>query len=164
MTATTVEARIRWNTHKPTGYPQCNLNVGGDKVARCNGGGYDMVGTCFGDWVAATFVPQLNKLTTKFYGLTFHDPNFDAAKVVVKETGRTVEEMEKAGTSLGLDRYQQTMWASSPVPTATHTEPQIDGGCGLDAVRTIFEAIGGKIKWVKDRRPNGSDYEVTLPQ
>jgi len=76
------------------GYRICSLLVDDTKVSMCNGGGYDMKGTCFGDWVAHKFKDELLKLeipwgtrngekVQEYYGLTFHDPNYDPGKAVI---------------------------------------------------------------------------------
>lgn len=139
------------------GYNIVSLFVDGEKVASCNGGGYDMQGTVFGDWVASVFADKLNKLKKKeFYGLTFHNPNFDAGQAEV-ENGETVAEREAEGKSLGLERYQAFYSASSKTPTKNHTIPAIDGACGFSSVERIFEAIGGKLQYI-----DGNIYLATI--
>ena len=139
------------------GYTICSLYVDGKKVASCNGGGYDMKGTCFGDWVAVRFKDELLKLevpwTTRngekiqeYYGLSFHDPNFDPGKAIID--GETVEEREKEGKSLGLERYQSFYRASSNMPTEQHTIPIIDGSCGLSSVERILNAVGYEATYI----------------
>ena len=154
------------------GYTTCNLYVDGKKVAGCNGGGYDMQGTVIGDYIAHAFTDKLMNLKPedmeedhhwdgnkrvsdgrRLYGLTYHDPNYDPGKAVIGEdttdrtlgtdaTGKTVEQAEKDGESLGLERYQAFYSASSKVPTERHTVPMIDGACGLSSVTRIINAIG----------------------
>jgi hypothetical protein len=157
-------AEIKWTIQRSTGYNVCNLYVNDKKVASCNGGGYDMVGTVFGDWVAKTF-PELLRTRIKktFSGLSFHNPNFDPSKAEVPGTGKTVEELEKTGESLGLDRYQAACQASSRLPTEVHTVPYIDGAYGFEAVTPIFEAIGGGIKQDRRTRNDGAVYNITMP-
>lgn len=123
------------------GYLIVSLYIDGKKVASCNGGGYDMEGTVFGSWIAKTFPDALRKLVGEFYGLTWHNPNY--------KTPATIEQAEKDGRSLGLERYQAFYKASSKVPTDVHTIPSIDGACGMSSVERILEAIGGKIRWIK---------------
>lgn len=160
----TVTARTYWNIHKPSGYNQCNLVVDGKKVARCNGGGYDMVGTVFGHWIARTFGELLRrKIKKPFYGLSFHDPDFDPGKAEVPGTGQTVEQREAAGESLGLERYQAFYRASSDLPTKRHTVARLDGACGRSGMFSVFEAIGGKIKYLREGRRETTHYEITLP-
>jgi hypothetical protein len=95
-----------------------------------------------------------------FYGLSFHDPDYDPGKAVIgmeKVTdrtlgkvseGKTVEQAEEAGESLGLERYQAFYSASSKVPTKAHRIPLIDGACGLSSVEKIMAAIGLQLEYV----------------
>ena len=133
------------------GYNVCTLLVDDAKVAACNGGGYDMKGTCFGSWIADAFPDRLRKLAKPFHGLSWHDPDFDPGKVVVEQPddstdkGKTVAQLEAEGKSLGLDRYQQFYKASSDVPTERCRVPLIDGACGFGCVEQILNAVGGKL-------------------
>lgn len=96
-----------------------------------------------------------------FYGLSFHDPNFDPGKAVIgkdcndctfsgKSGGKTVAEAEAAGDTLGLERYQAFYKASSKTPSRRHTVPLIDGGCGESSVLRILNAIGLCLEKVHD--------------
>lgn len=216
------------------GYTICTLYVDGRKVARCNGGGYDMKGTCFGSWLASAYADRLNALKPKdmpeqshwqrsekprrycrnpaceksktkrgdlrrfkhdaytcphcggetdvdyqdgkriddgryFYGLSYHDPNYDPGKAVIgedcddrtfskKSKGKTVEQAEAAGETVGLERYQAFYRASSKVPTERHTVPQIDGACGFSTVEAIARAIGITLEYVPTRKRNDTIY------
>jgi len=52
------------------GYNICTLYVDDKKVARCNGGGYDMEGTVLGAWMEKTYQDRLRGLDPKnFHGL-----------------------------------------------------------------------------------------------
>lgn len=233
---------IRWGTSRGRdsyGYTTCSLrNHRGERVAACNGGGYDMRGTVIGNWIAATFPNELRALkpsdmpkhshwqgtdtricrgkcweeryaatlndprpgapveprelprlapdcfecpvckgkTTPsqdgktvqdgryFYGLTFHDPNYDAGKAIVGKDcadrtlvkngetseGMTVEQAEAAHVSAGLERYQAFYSASSKIPTKRHTAPLIDGACGESSVLSILQALGLTLRRVAD--------------
>ena len=56
------------------GYNICSLWVDGTKVEGCNGGGYDMMGTCLGNWMEKKFQQELKTLDiNQFYGLREHD-------------------------------------------------------------------------------------------
>lgn len=233
----------RWTVSRARdtyGYNICTLYVDGRKAAACNGGGYDMKGTCLGNWIARTFKDRLLALKPEqmpaqshweradplprvcdnvdcliahkkpiagkddefefetlpadaekcphcggdarvdyhagrrvddgryFYGLTFHDPKFDPGKAVIGidasdrtlggATGETVEQAEAEGKSLGLERYQAFYSASSKVPTERHTEPLIDGACGMSSVERIAEAIGLTFEYVPTRSKRDSVY------
>ena len=144
---------FKWTTSRARdsyGYNVCTLYVDNKKVARCNGGGYDMQGTVLGDWIAREFEKDLLQLTEKFYGLTFHDPNYDPGKAVIE--GQTIEEREKEGKTVGLDRYQAFYKASSPLPTKNHIIPLIDGACGLSSVQSILTALGYNFEWINYKR------------
>jgi len=134
------------------GYNVMTLYVDGVKTARCNGGGYDMKGTVLGNFIARRFKDELLKLETEFYGLTFHDPNYDPGKEVID--GETVAEREKAGKSLGLERYQSFYKASSKIPTERHTIPSINGACGFSSVERILKAIGHHLEYIPTRGQN----------
>ncbi len=172
---------FRWTTSRGRdtyGYNICTLFVGTHmgtdvKVAACNGGGYDMQGTCLGNWIAEAFVDKLIDVRSPFHGLTWHDPNFDPGKAVPEiptwpadadDKGKTVERLEEEGKSLGLDRYQQFYKASNPTCTARHLVPLIDGAVGFDSVAKILRAIGGELTRHKqsDRSQNHAYYEVTF--
>lgn len=172
MTATqTLE--FRWTTSRARdsyGYNVCTLYVDGCKVASCNGGGYDMQGTCLGIWVEREYADRLRKLRPAkirkqnqgrgFYGLTFHDPDFDPGKAKLP-SGKTVAQAEADGDSMGLDRYQQFHKASSIVPSKRHHVPQIEGGCGISCVQTIMGAIGLKMQYVPTSKRDDSLYILT---
>ena len=160
---------FKWTVSKARdtyGYNICTLRVDDKVVSRCNGGGYDMKGTCLGDYVATSFKDELLKLDIpinrrngediqEYYGLTFHNPNYDPGKAEID--GETVEDREKAGKSLGLERYQSFYSASSKVPTEQHTEPLIDGACGFSSVERILQALGYTLKCLHSMR-NESIY------
>lgn len=169
---------FKWTVSKARdtyGYNICTLYVNGRKSARCNGGGYDMQGTCLGNWLASHYAERLRQLTPNgkerlFYGLSYHDPNFDPGKAVPndppvfgneEDQGKTVEQLEKEGKSLGLERYQQFYSASSPYPTERHTIPLINGGVGLSSVQDIGVAIGLSFRYVPVRSKNLTIYEVS---
>ena len=235
-----------WTTSRARdtyGYNVCTLFVDGAKVARCNGGGYDMEGTCLGSFVATRFADRLRSLKPedmpedtswkpdrarvctgrcrdewmerleaaiaaksgdpepqaklgddcwtcptcgadtiasrdgqrishgrRFYGLTFHDPNYDPGQAIIgqdcsdrtlgESEGETVAQAEAAGKSVGLERLQAAYSASSPHATARHTVPHIDGACGKSSVETIMRAIGLSLKYVPTRGKHRSLYEV----
>ena len=177
---------FRWTVSRGRdtyGYNICSLYADGRKVARCNGGGYDMKGTCLGNFIASHYADRLVKLplevfqghrrngqdVTELYGLTYHDPNYDPGKAVVQrapvfgkpeDSGKTVEQCEKEGTSLGLERYQAFYSASSNVPTERHTVPLIDGACGFSSVERIASAIGLGFEYVPVRSKKLEVYQM----
>jgi hypothetical protein len=65
---------FKWTTSRGRntyGYNICSLYVDGKKVASCSGGGYDMQGSCFGDWLEKQFKEEIKTLDVdKYYGLS----------------------------------------------------------------------------------------------
>lgn len=232
---------FRWTVSRGRdtyGYNICTLYADGERVARCNGGGYDMKGTVFGDFIAKRYADRLLALRAEdmpenshwerdesaficrhclmervhkelepvtasapdwadkwpicsecgsemerdngagqriddgryFYGLRFHDPNYDPGKAQIGQDcadrtlggadGMTVEQAEAAGKSIGLERYQAFYAASSHVPTERHTVPSIDGACGFSTVEKIARAIGLELKYVPGRRNRRDDIYI----
>ena len=135
--------KFKWTTSKARnsyGYNVCTLLVNREKKARCNGGGYDMKGTCFGSWIEKEFKKDLLKFKQDFYGLTYHDPNWQPSKEIIKR--------EEEGKSLGLERYQDFYKQSSKLPTEKNTIPQIDGACGFRSVEKILNHLGLNIELI----------------
>jgi len=106
-----------------------------------------------------------------FYGLTFHDPNFDPAKAVIGKdcsdrtlgdgaAGQTVGAAEAEGKSFGLERYQAIYSASSKTPTRRHRVPSIDGACGYSSVIEIIRALGLDLRRLDDCRRRSSGPEI----
>ena len=135
--------KFKWTTSKAQnsyGYNVCTLLVNGEKKSRCNGGGYDMQGTCLGSWISREFEKKLLKFKKAYYGLTFHNPNWKPSENIIKR--------EKEGESLGLERYQDFYRQSSKLPTKDHIIPEINGACGFDSVTNILNHIGHKIRLI----------------
>lgn len=111
-----------------------------------------MMGTALAIWMEIEFQEKLLKLKTSFYGLSFHDPDYNPGEAMVE--GQTVAEREKEGTSLGLERYQAFHSASSKVSTKKHVIPVLDGACGFSCMERILEAIGYQLEYVDEDRDN----------
>ena len=129
--------KFKWTTSRGRdtyGYNICSLFVNGEKVAACNGGGYDMQGTSLGDWIARKFKDQLLKFDQEFTGLKFHNPDW-------KPSQKTLDQEKKDGF-VGLARYQDFHSASNKLPTEKHIIPSIDGACGFSSVVKIINQIG----------------------
>ena len=150
--------KFKWTVSKAKdsyGYNICSLWIDGEKVSSCNGGGYDMKGVALANWMEKEFKAELLKLTREFYGLSFHVPDYDPGKAVIN--GQTVEEREKEGKTIGLERYQSFYSASSKIPTKRHTIPLLDGGCGFSCIENILTAIGYKLRYIDETR-NSTTY------
>lgn len=99
------------------GYNICRLDdtSTGDRF-KCMGGGYDMVGTVFGDWLAANYQPELLALK-------------DRAGAVWEEAGGR-KSADRADRLYGM------------VYREKDSVVILDGACGLDCMIRIAEAIG----------------------
>jgi hypothetical protein len=128
------------------GYNICTLYVDGAKVGKCMGGGYDMQGTAFGEWLQTAFQSELlSKLESKalIVGARHYDTKEGrlAYFPIDKFYGAELRELQKAdGTT---EKYIC-----------------LDGGCGFEAIKWIAEAIGIKLQWNKesDKYKNHSFY------
>ncbi len=84
------------------GYNICSLYVDGKKVTSCNGGGYDMIGTCLGDWIEKEFREELKSLDVdKYYGLREYEGKryldggcgFSSMKSIIEALGYTLRKL-----------------------------------------------------------------------
>jgi len=134
------------------GYNICSLWVDGEKQASTCGGGYDMKGTALGNWIARKFEKELLKFNKSFYGLTFHDPNYQPSKECLKE-----EEKDELTKLLGSARLRDFHKQSSSLPTEKHTIPQLDGACGFESMTSILNNMNYYLKYI-DGDNNTSTY------
>lgn len=252
-----VTLAFKWSTSRGRdsyGYTICTLLADGCRVARCNGGGYDMKGTCLGSYIAAAYADRLlslrpedmpeqshweraefpRQLCTRdgcltevisrwieshpdddaekmpesliyfpcvftccphcgaelepkngwansdgrrvddgryFYGLRFVDPSYDPLSAVLEacddtftdagDVVKTFRDLKAAGKLVDLDIIRRAYKEASPVPTARHTRPAIDGACGMSSVEAIMRAIGLSLEWVNTgRRRSGPEVYV----
>ena len=97
------------------GYNICSLYVNGKKVTSCNGGGYDMKGTCLGDWIEKEFQEEVKKLDPKkFYGLMEYDGKmivdgacgFNSMERIVEGLGYTLEFIPTKGENSMYRMYK----------------------------------------------------------
>lgn len=174
----TLTLEFKWGTSRGRdtyGYAICSLYIFGAKVASCNGGNYDMKGTSLGYWMQKAFADRLMKLNIpmsrrngeavrEYYGLSYHDPNFDPGKAKVPGTDKTVAEREASNDSLGLERYQAFYRESSNVPTERHTVPLISWGVGFSSVERIGNAIGLTFTYVPTSSKNLDVYNVEVDE
>ncbi len=174
----TLTLEYKWGVSRgrdTAGYTICSLYVDGTKLESCNGGNYDMRGTVLGHWIARAYKDRLLKLNIpmsrrngvavrEYYGLSYHDPNFDPGKAQVPGTGKTVEEREASGDSIGLERYQAFYQESSSWPTEQHTVPEIHWGIGISAVERIGNAIGLTFRRIPSSSSKVDIYQVDVDE
>ena len=115
------------------GYNICRLDdTATDTRFRCSGGGYDMVGTVFAQWLCAEFQRELTEL-------------FETRKA----------ELQAAyGSALRLpELYGATF---DPKKQVVH----IDGACGLSSVIKVAEYIGLKVSRTSNKRGQTTGFNV----
>ena len=101
------------------------------KRFKASGGGYDMRGTVFGDWLEANFQPVMLALAHA----DRHDATWTAA------TGyQTKDRAEHRDALYGMAYY--------PEGSLSNKAPHVclDGGCGFAAMQTIAEAAGLSVR------------------
>lgn len=110
------------------GYRICTLLVDGRRVARCDGGGYDMRGTVLGEWLEREFADRIRRIPKAKYGTCgFYGLHFDA--------------YDAAGNYV----------SSSNLPDRKHRTPHLNGACGIDCMRRVGEAIGLEFKRIDEK-------------
>jgi len=100
------------------------------------GGGYDMTGTVFGDWLESEYQRELRELVSTLelqpYGST--------GTRVVKE-------------SLNPSFYGLFVRADGSV--------YLNGSCGISSMQRIANAIGFDIQWIGNRKGHTIGYTLT---
>jgi hypothetical protein len=118
---------ISWSTSRGRdtyGYNICRLDDRNNgKRFRTLGGGYDMIGTVFGDWLEENYQDELRKIPARAYS------RFDGERFV-GEKG---------------DLYGMTLYLKDG-------SIRLDGGCGIRAMLDIAKAIGLEVEQEVDRR------------
>lgn len=109
------------------------------KRYRCNGGGYDMVGTVFGQWLQDVHADALAEIAGQ-------------AHIIRPLTGDRIEQ------DYGRSLYGMT---ASYKDTARPVHIYLDGACGFESMRTIAKAIGLTVKSMDvDRKGNARGYLI----
>ena len=100
------------------------------KGVGCRGGGYDMTGTCLGQFIQKMFPDQIKRLDSRdFYGLQHYN-------------------MKRRGQ------------AAFQAKASKHTRTTLDGGCGMQAMQNILNRIGFKLQRVYSSRSSRVDLDV----
>lgn len=107
------------------GYNICTVkDVQRGTSYRCNGGGYDMQGTSFGEWLQETYQARLVEIKAR-------------AKSITDENGYHDQE---GGNLYGF------------IYRAKDGKAWLDGGCGLSSMLNIAHAIGLEVQAVYSRK------------
>lgn len=105
-------AEFRWTVSRGQntyGYNICTLYVDGQKVSNCNGGGYDMQGTCLANWLELVALEQLKHIkSSTYYGLFFWNPKtkkrqkrYSKGCEVNLDGACGIESMQRIGVAIG---------------------------------------------------------------
>lgn len=136
---TTKQLHFKWTVSRGRdtyGYNICTLLVNGEKAGRCNGGGYDMKGTSFGQWLSGYYQDQLQERFKNEIGAVTEADYSDYSGYCYKSIdgfyGARIS--GKKGDKLKIE---------------------LDGGCGFDSMKRIAEAIGITLQW----NPESNKYK-----
>ena len=120
---------IKWTVSRARdtyGWNICTLTDTRGRKARCNGGGYDMVGTVVADWLQDWHQSELLTIHERA-GRFYRNGSFESRN-------------ESESGLYGMTYLQNDDDASGRVV--------IDGACGIESVRRIARAIGLELSGV----------------
>ena len=129
---------VRWSTSRGRdtyGYNICSVT---DQVTSkrysCNGGGYDMLGTSFGEWLTETYQNALHEIGDRAY-VTYYDQDTDPNRY--NDDGL-----------YGMYRYADGRIS-------------LDGACGIESMLKIAKALGIGVHATWDRKGHTTGYIIT---
>jgi hypothetical protein len=131
--------KITWSISKGRdtyGYNICKLTSRSGHSYKCNGGGYDMIGTVFGDYLECEHQEALQALVSD---------------LPLEDYGSTPDKVVK-GT------YHPHYHGLFIKPDGS---VYLNGGCGFDAMRRIAEAIGLDVQWEGNKKGHTIGYYIT---
>ena len=119
------------------GYNICRLDSrqSGSRY-KCMGGGYDMVGKVFGDWLECEYQRELVS-------------HVESLPKIPYGNGKRLQISEEINPSY----YGLTIREDGSV--------SLDGACGFDSMRRIANALGLEIEYERNRRGNTVGYYVS---
>ena len=119
------------------GYNICRLDSrqSGSRY-KCNGGGYDMIGTVFGDWLEAEYQREL----------------VEHVKELPKIPYGTIGRLQ-ISEEINPSYYGLTIREDGSVA--------LDGACGINCMIRIAEAIGLEVQWEGNRKGHTVGYFVS---
>jgi hypothetical protein len=130
------------------GYNICTLwdAKTGKRLASCKGGGYDMEGTSFGDWIDTRFQAELLDLANREPVDKYNKDtsNWERVPTDNKYRGSGSEFYGLAAYTKGGEIVKVTL----------------DGACGFESIRRIFNALGLEVKYLRSTKSTKL-YEVT---
>jgi hypothetical protein len=148
---TTKQLHFKWTVSRGRdtyGYNICTLLVDGEKVGKTCGGGYDMQGTAFAEWLQGEYQAELIRLNNdKGINVRIPDNTYETSKGVIR-------------------RYSLPGFygMSLHVNPDSSVKVYLDGGCGMESMKTIAEALGITLKWnpESDKYKNHTYYTAII--
>lgn len=119
------------------GYNIVTLYANGKKVARTCGGGYDMRGTCLGQYIEKNYLEELKALNANYGSLDTYEPRGHYGLIISNPKTGKRENVYQDGFRI-----------------------YVDGACGEDCMRRLLETIGVQLESVQIT-PNEWGYILT---
>jgi hypothetical protein len=143
MTTQSTYLELKWTVSRGVntyGYNICTvIDSTTGKRYQCKGGGYDMTGTSFGNWLTVVHQDRLLAIADRAY--------YTSAP--------------------GEGRYNVNKHPDALYGMTTHydeagkaTLVSLDGACGLDSMRTIAKTIGLSVRSLVSRRGQVNGFTV----
>jgi hypothetical protein len=118
------------------GYNICRLDCRqSGKRYRCSGGGYDMIGTVFGNWLEDTYQSELVALVATL------------PQIPYGSTGR-----KQISEDIDPSFYGLTIRPDGSV--------SLDGACGQSSMQRIARALGLEVQWEGNKKGHTIGYFV----
>jgi hypothetical protein len=120
------------------GYNICRLDSRqSGKRYRCSGGGYDMIGTVFGDWLESEYQSELVELVSR---------------LPLEDCGYSVAGFRRVTEEINPRFYGLTVRPDGSV--------SLDGACGQSSMIRIAEALGLEVQWEGNKKGHTIGYFV----
>jgi hypothetical protein len=122
------------------GYNICRLDDRNNgKRYRTNGGGYDMIGTVFGDWLADNYQDRLKHITPH--------------SIWDSENKKPVNCESVPNRSYGCTHYIDGK--------GYFLKAVLDGACGINSMIKLAEDIGLEVQWESNRKGHTIGFYVS---
>jgi hypothetical protein len=120
------------------GYNICRLDSRqSGKRYRCSGGGYDMIGTVFGDWLESEYQAELVELVSR---------------LPLESCGYSDSGYRRVKEDINPRFYGLTVKPDGSV--------SLDGACGQSSMIRIAESLGLEIQWEGNKKGHTIGYFV----
>lgn len=148
---------LSWSTSRGRdtyGYNICKLTDGHNKYSTC-GGGYDMTGTVFAQYLEANFQDRLKRLHKRAgseYRGVAGSYKAREGKHAYALYGRNEKRKVYPGLFYGMTAHYD--------PKGKLQKITLDGACGLSSMETIATAIGLEVKTTGNRKGHTTGFIV----